>query len=76
MVMRGKQEDARHCFGLAVQSAMAEKRPTELAKGLQIGGRGEDQEEIAEKENVGGKKKEMVVDKPEASQREKAAKKQ
>ena len=42
VVIRGKQEDARHCFRLAVQSAMAEKRPTELAKGVQIGSGGED----------------------------------
>ena len=36
-VVKGKQEDARHCFGLAVQSAISEKRPAELVQRLQNG---------------------------------------
>ena len=32
MVVRGKQEDARHCFGLVVQSAMAEYGNQEYGK--------------------------------------------
>ena len=31
VVFQGKQEDACHCFGLVVQSAMAEKRVAEVA---------------------------------------------
>ena len=37
VVVRGKQEDARHYFRLAVQSGISEKRPAELAQRLQTG---------------------------------------
>ena len=47
VLIRGKQEDARYCFGLAVQFAMAEKRHAELAESLQARGKGKN----AEKEN-------------------------
>ena len=39
MVIRGKQEDARYCFGLVVQSAFTEKRLAKLTKSLQVGGK-------------------------------------
>lgn len=32
--VRGKQKDARHCFGLVMQSALAKKHSTELAESL------------------------------------------
>ena len=34
VVVRGKQENARHCFRLAVQSAMAEKKDAEVAENV------------------------------------------
>ena len=34
VVIHGKQENAHHYFGLAVQSALAEKRAAELAENI------------------------------------------
>lgn len=47
MVVRGKQEDACHCFRLAVQSALVEKRPAELIESLRTGAK-EDLTELNE----------------------------
>lgn len=49
-MIRGKQKDARYCFGLVVQNGLVEQRPTELAKSLQVGGKNDVPEENELKE--------------------------
>ena len=53
VVIRGQQEDARYCLGLAVQPALAEKRLKELASILQDGGKGEESEKENQRKKEG-----------------------
>lgn len=68
MVVRGKQENAQHYFGLAIQSAIETKRPLELAQSLQAKGKDEGDEKNKEADKVDksvGKRKQE--EKPEGS---------
>lgn len=62
--IRGKQEYARYCFGLAMQSALAEQRPTELTESLQARGK-----EITTEQKGVTKRKCETSDKLKSSQK-------
>lgn len=66
MVVREKQDDARHCFRLVVQSTLTEKRPAELAESFHAGGK-EDLAKLNEPKEM-NKRKGDVANIPESSQ--------